>query len=166
MGVWLRKKFRFDPHSGGGSRKFFWPSSGTRRGTRPVPELGWRRQVGMGQSSGTGREPSRVPEIDQKTFRLPPPECPLNRNFSRRLPPIMYKGGIMYATQKRKFFRLRADYQPGTGTPGAVAARWQWAGLQPVGSYVYVSTGSNFRYRAGNPPCPRISGVPYLCHAE
>jgi hypothetical protein len=63
------------------------------------------------KSSDSGREPSRVPELGQKTFRLPPPEWGSNRKFSRRLPPIMYKGGIMYATQKRKFFRLRAGFR-------------------------------------------------------
>ena len=29
---------------------------------------------------------------------------------------IMYKGSIMYATQKRKLFRYRADSPPSTGT--------------------------------------------------
>jgi hypothetical protein len=135
MGGSLRKKFRFEAHSGGGSRKVFWPSSGTRLGSRPVPELpiypdscmleipvpggvpavyrnyntGFRACL---KTSGTGREPSRVPELDQKTFRLPPPEWGSNRNFLRRLPPIMYKGGIMYTTQKRKFFRHRAGTPP------------------------------------------------------
>jgi len=70
----------------------------------------------MIKSSAFGPEPRPVPELGQKTFRLPPPEWGSNRNFLRRLPPIMYKGGIMYATQKRKFFRLRAGTPPGTGT--------------------------------------------------
>ena len=70
----------------------------------------------MIKSSASGREPRRVPELGQKTFRLPPPEWGSNRNFLRSQTPIMYKGGIMYATQKRKFFRLRAGYPPVTGS--------------------------------------------------
>ena len=137
MGGSLREKFRLDPHSGGGSRKVFWPSSGTLLGSRPVPEvligvysvltpmgvnkrniskyLELPKKDTLIKCSDSGREPSRVPELGQKTFRLPPPEWGSNRNFSRRLPPIMYKGGIMYTTQKRKFFRLWAGFRKVVG---------------------------------------------------
>ena len=161
MGGSLREKFRFRGHSGGGSRKVFWPSSGTRLEPRPVPELCVYPDSHMLQvpvpggvpavyrnsstasracpkTSGTGLEPRRVPELGQKTFRLPPPEWGSNRNFLRRLPPIMYKGGIMYATQKRKFFRHRAGTPPIIRTfskvpdilaPDKIALVWWMTGL-------------------------------------
>jgi len=47
MGGSLRKKFRFRGHSGGGSRKVLWPSSGTGLVSSRVPELTLRDR-GMG----------------------------------------------------------------------------------------------------------------------
>jgi hypothetical protein len=180
MGGRLRKKFRFMGVLGGGSRKVFWPSSGTGLGTSRVPELASRFNVGhikflyragtpacprtrcVGTinalpTSDSGRVPRRVPELGQKTFRLPPPEWGSNRNFLRRLPPIMYKGGIMYADKKGN----SSDSGRVPSRVPELVARSMVDGSRldysPYFPYVTCETGAEFRYRAGNRPCPRLS---------